>query len=221
MATAKEVKYLYFPSCNFTRLFPDVSEKLKSFLASRGVEIAGCCRKSYDRLPEDIVPLTICQTCAIIIGENNPEQPPVSIFEYLDALSDLDLPDHTGERIVLQDCFRARTHMAEKKAVRSLLQKMGFVIEDAPDQEGFDGRFLMRPMMPGNLKLAPKTFSILETYADPCAPEEGLRRLQAYASGIGQDAVVSYCSACWQGLREGLPESARCLHIAQLLTEHM
>ena len=213
--------FIYFPSCNFTRLFPEVSEKLKRFLAARDVEIAGCCRLGYDHLPEEAVPLTICQTCAIIIGENNPDQQPVSIFEYLDSLEDLDLPDHSGERIVLQDCFRARSHLAEKKAIRSLLAKMGCDVVDAPDQEGFDGRFLMAPMRAGNMKLAPKTFGVLERYTDPCLPEEAAERLKEYAAQIREDTVVCYCSACWQGLKEGLPPGKRCLHIAEYLTENM
>ncbi len=211
--------YIYFPSCNFTRLFPDLSAQLKEFLAARGVEIAGCCRLGYDKLPEGAVPLTICQTCAIIIGENNPAQPPISVFEYLDSLTDVQWPDHTGETITLQDCFRAQGHEAEKKAIRSLLHKMGYSIVEAPDQETFDGRFLFGPMRAGNLKLAPKTFSKFEEKVDPCDADEGLRRLQTYCEGFTTDTVVCYCSACFSGLREGLPAGKEAVHLAALLMD--
>ena len=214
-------RYMYFPSCNFTRLFPEESEKLKNFLRERGVEIAGCCGSYHANLPAGVIPLTICQTCALIIQENHPEQPPVSLFEYLDALPDLELPDHQGATVVLQDCFRARNHVTEKRAIRSLLAKMHFEVTDAPDQEHFDGRFLMAPMRPGNLKLAPKAFGALEAYTEPCTPEEADAKLKTYGARFCGETVVSYCSACWQGLRDALPEGKQCMHIAQYLTEKL
>ncbi len=43
------LKY-YFPSCKFTQLRPETSEKVKRFMDSKGVRVVGCCRPGHKAL---------------------------------------------------------------------------------------------------------------------------------------------------------------------------
>ena len=116
---------VYFPSCNFTRLFPELSETIKAWMAGRGVNVTGCCRPNHKKLTDEDTPIVICETCNIIISENCPNLKPLSIYEYLDAMPELKLPSHEGETITVQGCYRAKDRASEKAAIRSLLRKMG------------------------------------------------------------------------------------------------
>ena len=40
------MKY-YFPSCKFTGMRPQVSEKIKRFMEEKGVRVVGCCRPGH------------------------------------------------------------------------------------------------------------------------------------------------------------------------------
>ena len=156
------MKY-YFPSCKFTQMRPETSEKVKRFMASKGVRVVGCCRPGHKALSgwNDIA-ITICETCSIIIGENRPAAKVISLYEFIDSLPDFPFPDYKGERITLQDCYRAKAKETEKAAVRSVLRKMNVEIVELSGTEeeiNFDGSFLLGPMRPDNFTLAPMRFA--------------------------------------------------------------
>ena len=214
------MKYVYFPSCNFTKALPEVSERIKAFLSTRGVEVTGCCRLNHAALTPDCVALTICQTCRIIIEENCPGVRVMSVFEYLDGLDDFPFPDYGGEAITVQDCYRAREHAGEKAAVRSLLKKMNFQVVELPgrDEEvNFDGAWMFRPVMEFNRKLAPKTFGRIEKDLNPQPPEWIDRYLRDYCARFKTNRVACYCNSCLGGLNQGLPEGKEAVHLARLL----
>ena len=140
------MKY-YFPSCKFTQMRPETSEKVKRFMDSKGVRVVGCCRPGHKALSgwNDIA-ITICETCSIIIGENRPAAKVISLYEFIDSLPDFPFPDYKGERITLQDCYRAKAKETEKAAVRSVLRKMNVEVVELPGTEeeiNFDGSFLL------------------------------------------------------------------------------
>lgn len=206
----------YFPSCNFTRCCPEASEAAKKMMAALGVKVEGCCRPGHKKLEAGDLALTVCQTCDRIIGEGAPQAKLISAWEYLDGL-DIQLPDHRGERIILQDCWRARHNRSLHEAVRSLLHKMGYQVVELPDNREkatFDGEWLYRPMQPGNLKLAPKAFAEIEPFVTLLSPEEQKARMVEYASHLDGKVVV-YCNACLTGLLDG---GADAVHLMELLT---
>ena len=207
----------YFPSCNFTRLRPEASEAAKNLMASLGVQVEGCCRPGHKKLETGETALTVCQTCDMIIGEGAPQAAVQSAWEYLDSLTGHVWPDHTGERIILQDCWRARNNRPLQDAVRSLLYKMGYEVAELPDNREkttFDGEWLYKPVMPGNLKLAPKAFARIEPHVTLLSPEEQKARMVEYCSHLDGKSVV-YCNACLTGLLDG---GADAVHLMELLT---
>ena len=197
------MKY-YFPSCKFTQMRPETSEKVKSYMASKGVRVVGCCRPGHKALSgwNDIA-ITICETCSIIIGENRPAAKVISLYEFIDSLPNFPFPDYKGERITLQDCYRAKARETEKAAVRSVLRKMNVEVVELPGTEeeiNFDGSFLLGPMRPDNFTLAP-----LDAY------------LKNYCQRFTTERVSCYCNSCLSGLVQGLPEGKRAVHVAELL----
>ena len=212
--------YIYFPSCKFTESHPEVSERIKAFLSARGVKIAGCCRLTHGGVSEGDTALTICQSCNIIVKENHPEARVVSVFEFIDSLDDLDLPDLGGEAISLQDCYRAKDHSSEKAAVRSLLDKMNAEVTELPPLPGepdFDGTFLLSPMSRANLAIAPKSFSAMEKDLTPMDVDAQVRYLKNYCARFETERVVCYCNSCLSGLKAGLPEGRIAVHLAELM----
>ena len=214
------MKY-YFPSCNFTKLRPETSEKIKSFMATKGVRVVGCCRPGHKALSgwNDTV-ITVCETCSIIIGENRPAAKVISLYEFIDSLPDFPFPDYKGERITLQDCYRAKTREAEKAAVRSVLRKMNVEIVELSGTEeeiNFDGSFLFGPMRPDNFTLAPLRFAEIKKDMQPKSPEEIDAYLKIYCQRFTTERVTCYCNSCLSGLVQGLPEGKQAVHVAELL----
>ena len=214
------MKY-YFPSCKFTQLRPDTSEKVKSFMASAGFRVVGCCRPGHKALSgwSDTV-VTVCETCSIIIGENRPSAKVISLYEFIDGQPDFPFPDYKGERIILQDCYRAKAKETEKAAVRSVLRKMHVEIVELTGTEeeiNFDGSFLFGPMRPDNFTLAPRRFAEIKEDMQPKSPEEIKAWLQKYCQRFTTERAACYCNSCLTGLAQGLPEDKRAVHVAELL----
>ena len=214
------MKY-YFPSCNFTKLRPETSEKVKNFMASVGFRVVGCCRPGHKAVSgwNDTV-VTVCETCSIIIGENCPAAKVISLYEFIDGLPDFPFPDYRRERVTLQDCYRAKAKEAEKAAVRSVLRKMNVEVVELPGTEGevnFDGSFLFGPMRPDNFTLAPLRFAEIKEDMQPKSPEEIKTWLQKYCQRFTTERVACYCNTCLTGLTQGLPEGKRAVHVAELL----
>lgn len=213
--------YLYFPSCTFTRLMPGTSARIRAFMRSRGVRVGGCCRPGIAQAAETgVTPVTVCGTCRIILAENCPDAPPVSLMEYIDALADFPFPQYGGEAVTVQDCYRAKEDAPLRAAVRSLLAKMGFHVVELPglpEERNFDGDWLMRPMREDNLRLAPVRFAQIMRDRRPADETQSRRLLREYAARFATPRVVCYCNSCWQGLAEALPEGRQAAHIAQLL----
>jgi len=214
------MKY-YFPSCNFTRLRPQTSEKIKEFIATKGVRVAGCCRPGHKAVSGwGDVAVTVCETCSIIIGENRPGAKVLSLFEFIDGLSDFVFPDYKGERITVQDCYRAKNKPKEKLAVRSLLRKMNVTaVELAGTEEeiNFDGFFLFAPVRPDNFTLAPLRFAEIKKDMQLKSQEEIAAYLINYCQRFTTDRIACYCNSCLTGLEKGMPEGKQAVHMAELL----
>lgn len=215
--------YSYFPSCNFTRIFPQTSARVKTFLQSRGVTVMGCCRVTHGDLNDpsgpafDSVPLTVCQSCDLIIRETTGREA-VSLFEYLDSLDDVTWPSYHHEKMVLIDPYRSLNHTNERKAVRSLLAKMQIDFTEAAPAD-FDGRFLYRPVAAGNLKLAPKGFGPYLNKVTPLTDDEFAAAMKAFMTEdrFPTKRVVSYSNTAVPALKEYLPAGHTGVHVAELL----
>jgi hypothetical protein len=207
----------YFPSCNFTAMKPEVSERIKNYMASQGVNVLGCCRPGRKELAAGDDVVMVCETCNILVGESRPDVNCMSLYEYLDNKDDFVFPDYGGETVTIQDCYRAQNRDGEKTAARSLLKKMNFNVvelEGTAEEKMYDGEWLFREVRPDNALLAPKRFAKIREDVEIKTDEEGEAYLKAYCKRFTTDKVACYCNSCYKGLNKGGREG---LHMAELL----
>lgn len=211
--------YIYYPSCNFKRLFPETAERIRLYMESQSdVRVAGCCKATNDIPKEGDTIVTVCMTCMRLLSEVRKDIPNISLFEFMLTRGDFAWKDHSGEKITLVDCFRARGRKDVQDAARGCLKKLGFeVIEAAParDEADFDGAFLLRPVAPINQKLAPGYFAdYLPEHLTPLPEEEWQGVFEEMAGRIGTDTAAGYCNTCVPALNKG---GKKTYHIAELL----
>ena len=141
----------YIASCVFTSQFPELSSRIQSYIRKRfEMDIVRCCVPVYkirdfeERMPEgsfrerwaslpdsaDFKPgdeiYSLCHNCNNIIEEMHPGVKVQSLWELLDSDAGLQLPDHEGLTVTVQDCWRSRDRKEEQAAVRSLLRRNAY-----------------------------------------------------------------------------------------------
>ncbi len=211
--------YIYYPSCNFRKWFPDTAAKVEAYLDTQpDVKIAGCCHLT-NGLPaaEDTI-VTQCMSCMRGLDEIRPDVPVISFFEFLLTRDDVPWPDLGGERITVQDCFRARGKHGLQDAVRECLRHCGAVpveMDSNRDLETYDGNFLFHDPYPINMKEAPKYFAeYLPEHVTVVPEEEWQHRFEEHARLYRTDRVACYCNTCTTAARKG---GADALHLASII----
>ena len=62
------MSYIYYPSCNFQRMFPETAGRIRSYLETQpDLVIAGCCHKTSDRPSQGDIIVTVCMSCMHIL----------------------------------------------------------------------------------------------------------------------------------------------------------
>ena len=213
----------YLPSCNFKAAHPDVSLKIQAYLRNKpDTEICGCCRVSQSKFHEGDTVLTNCVSCAIITDEVSPQANEMSLYEYLLQDPLFPWPDHHGEQITVQDCYRATHKPQVQRAVRECLRRMNMVpveIEENYEKSRFDGPFRYTKIPSGNLKIAPVYFNKLnDEFIEILPPEEQEKIMKEWVSQYQTDRVVVYCNNCLKGVKLG---GADGLHLLDLMSENL
>ena len=211
--------YIYYPSCNFQKNFPDTARRVRAYLdAQPDVRIAGCCHLTNDVPMAGDTIVTVCMSCMRTLAELRPDIPQISLFELLLTRTDLPWPDLGGEALTVQDCFRARGREGLQDAVRECLRRMNarpVELEANRDAADFDGSFLLHDPYPQNLREAPKYFA---EYLPPhltVLPEARWKEVyRAQAAKYTTPRVVGYCNTCVAGARQG---GADATHLAELI----
>ena len=234
----------YFISgCVFTAKFPELSRKIREYVTARGdMTVLRCCTPNWkvqiyeDKMPEGelreewkALPHTaafapgdetwsLCFNCSNIIEESHPVVKVHSLWELIDQDESFPLPDHSGMKVTLQDCWRARERSEVQAAVRSLLRKMNIEFVEAEknhEETDFCGSSLYRPQVARNALLAPKHYvQGAEGKFLPHTEEEQIQLMKEYCSHYQTETVVCYCHYCLEGLLQGGADGR---HIAQLI----
>ena len=211
--------YIYYPSCNFQRIYPETAAKIRAYLSGQAdVDVAGCCRvtKATPR-PGDVI-VTVCMTCALCLAETRPDIAQISLYELMLTREDFSWPDLHGEELAVQDCFRARGRHALHDAVRACLARMNarpIELDACRDRADFDGAFLLRPIPPRNVREAPEYFGrVLPAFVTPLDADAQLQRFRAQAARYPTARAVGYCNSCVPAAREG---GADARHLAELM----
>ncbi len=202
--------YVYFPSCNFTKMRPGTAAKLRKLLSER-MPVAGCCRFDKNEYAGGEVGLYHCQACRETLDGRLPL---MSVYEYFDADGDFALPDYSGLTVGVQDCWRDREHPEVGRAVRSLLKKMNISVRE-PEESGqasvFCGNLHFEPKKPENAALLAQ-YPRKRIFEMPREVEEALMREQV--EKFGTEYIVTCCNRCTLGIEAG---GGKAIHILELV----
>lgn len=233
----------YIASCVFTSQFPELSFRICDIVQEHyDLRVVRCCVPRYkikdfeERMPEgsfrerwaslpdsaNFKPgdeiYSLCHNCNNIIEEMHPGVKVQSLWELLDSDAGLQLPDHEGLTVTVQDCWRSRDRSSEQKAVRSLLAKMNISYVEAGKNHqdtDFCGVSLYRPQPPRNPKLAPKHYvEDAKGLFIPHSAEEQEAIMKEYCRNYKTDSVVCYCHYCLEGLKTGGVDG---MHLAEMI----
>ena len=215
--------YIYLPSCNFTAALPEVSKKIKNYFSEQEqVKVAGCCRPTQKKLTAEDTILSMCFTCSAITNEVSPHVNEESIWEYLLTDEAFPWPDYHGEKMTLQDCWRARNKPEVLEAVRACMRKMNIEIielEENLENTTFDGVWRFNPVLKKNMEIAPVYFKEVQAHGlELLQEEEQKQRMEEWCSQYTTDRVVTYCTACLKGAQLG---GVHAIHLMELLTARL
>lgn len=234
----------YVASCVFTEDFNETSRRLQKYVRERfNLPIIRCCvanwkvKEHEDKMPDDYrdewraiehfkkfppgsTMISICHNCSAIFEERHPEILRESIWELILGDESFDYPNHHGEAITIQDCWRAKENYTEQEAVRELLRRMNFEIvelEENHERTKFCGYSLYQPQPARNPKLAPKRFLHgAQGLFQEHTPEQKKSLMEEHCAQITTEKIVAYCHYCVRGLKLG---GAKTFHLAELLFE--
>ncbi|MDO5110046.1 MAG: hypothetical protein Q4D59_08970 [Erysipelotrichaceae bacterium] len=235
------MKY-YIASCVFTQRYPELSFRIQEYIQKRNeLTIVRCCVPHYkekefeeklpgslrevwmshpssaDFQPGDTV-YSLCHNCSAIIDEWKTGVTAKSLWEYILEDEQFVYPDLHGEKIYVQDCWRAKDRRSEQEAVREILRRMNITVlelDENFENVSFCGNSLYRPAPPRNLKLAPERFvKNAEGKFRDCTPDEQKQIMTEYCRQFENRKVISYCHYCHEGLLLG---GAEAFHLAELL----
>lgn len=200
----------YFPSCNFTALFPQTSAQVKRYAGSQGMVVTGCCRADHRKPTVEDRVYYACTNCALILRETGRAEVR-SILEYISRDPTFPFPRLEGQTFMIQHCAKADAAM--RKTVCGLISKMGGNYSESLESH-YCGTNFMKHMTARNLAIAPHTFSALEKQVvllDEAAQEKALTEMiRQYPSG----RVVIYCNSCCETLKR---HGVQAIHMLELL----
>lgn len=228
-------------SCVFTEEYPELSRKVQKYISEKNLPIIRCCVANYkveefesrmpdwyrdewknikhfEKFPAGSTMVSLCHNCAAIFEERHPEIFCQSLWELISEDENFLYPNHGGEKITVQDCWRSKENLSEQKAVREILRRMNFEIvelEENFERTKFCGYSLYQPQPPRNAKLAPKRF--LENAAglfQEHTQQEKENLMREHCAQIETEKVVAYCHYCVRGLKLG---GKKTFHLAELL----
>ena len=173
-------EHLYFnPGCAMSLYKPELPSIINGILKDRfkSIQLHSICCRHDPQIPQGSTIINNCAGCdrrfrSLYEGINT-----ISLWEVLDSLSDLELPDHTGLTVSVHDSCGYRHKPQVHQAIRRLLAKM-------------------------NIKVVESKFSGTESVCCgdnfygyvPNADVE--KRIRMRAAQLPSDHVVVYCIGC-------------------------
>lgn len=203
----------YFPSCNFSAMRPKTARKLEDYFASK-MPVRGCCRGDKDAYTQEDSGLYLCQACRSALEA---KIKCVSIWEYLDGDRELKLPDYSGFKATIQDCWRDREHPEVWAAVRSLLRKMNVAFVDVPgegmEKSTFCGDLHFEPKKPENIQIV-RAYAQRGIPLHQAPPEIMGRLMREQVEKFETQWAITDCNRCTRGIEAG---GGKAVHLAELV----
>ncbi len=210
---------LFLPACKVKRQLNHASEKLQHYLEQKeAVQTVGCCKVFCKKATEEDTAIVVCNNCAAIMEESSMVSEIEFVWEVIDHDNDFKFPDYHGERMTIQDCWRAYEKRNVQDAIRSLLRKMNIEVvelEENHERTKFCGADLLEACTDIEKRFAPKRYMLegAEMY-HPIPKKEEDVWLKNYCKQIKTEKVVCYCMSCLDGIQRG---GKQAIHLIELL----
>lgn len=190
--------YIYYPSCNFRKMFLETEKKLQNYLKTKDdIKIVGCCMYSQKFLTDNLQGIINCQACRSILNDSLDNPDLITIFEYLYHDKDFVFPNYGGMDVILQDCHRDHDQKQSKEIIKKVLEKMNCNIIAINDDEycgllhyNVKDEHLKQLMAASD---APKLSKMSDDIKEAAMKE--------HASSLPEGLVVTYCNSCTRGLK--------------------
>ena len=214
---------LFLPSCKIRRFCGPASKQLEAYINERmAVQTLGCCKvfcgSQQAKACEGDTALVVCNNCATFVEESSVVSEVRFVWELIDADPAFAFPDYRGQRMAVQDCWRAYEKRDVQEAVRSLMRKMNIEVVELPEHHEhtrFCGLDLLEPCSALEKRFAPQRYVVEGAgMYTPLPEDEQLERLRAHCAGIDAETVVCYCFSCLEGIRLG---GKNAVHLIDLL----
>ena len=200
---------IYFPSCKNKIAYPNASKKLQEYLVrnNRVEKVGGCCRSDHRKLSSEDTAIVICNTCFAFCEESSNAGKIISVWEIIDNDLNFTFSNYNGEKITVQDCWRAAGRHKVHNAVRSLLRKMNIEpieLNKNRNKSLFCGITTLMPQPVQNTELAPKRYGIDADGFFREYPEEArIDFMKEHVKQFTTDKAASYCVSCDAGIKMG------------------
>lgn len=210
---------VFLPACKVKGRFQYSSEKLKAYLEEKEhVKTIGCCKVFCSKLNKEDTAVVVCNNCAAILEESSQAKTIQFVWEIIDKDENFPFPDYHGERMTIQDCWRAYEKRNVQDAIRSLMEKMNIeVVELKENYENtrFCGADLLEPCTDVEKVFAPQRYATdgADMY-QPLPQKEQDAYLKNYCKKIDTEKVVCYCLSCLNGIRRG---GKQAVHLLELI----
>jgi len=209
---------IYYPSCRFTKHYPEASKKALHYMTKNyNVQIAGCCRLNLESITSEDTLVYICNSCVAFFKESTPAKV-VSIWELITRDEGFSYPNHSGKCVTLQDCWRAYDNPNLHDTIRKILTFMNIdVVELDRKRENADfcGPSLYQPLPKDYDKYAPIRFvKEAEGLFVSHSEEQKQALMLEHCETIVTGGVVGYCLACVDGINIGGKQG---IHLAELV----
>lgn len=210
---------LFLPSCKVKSKYKYASEQMRKYLeAKEQVKTVGCCKVFCEKATDDDTAVVICNNCAAIMEESSSVKRIEFVWNIIDKDLNFPFPDYHGEKITIQDCWRAYEKREVQDAIRSLMRKMNIeIVELAENYEKakFCGADLLEPCTDIEKKFAPRRYVVNgANMYKPMSKDAQDAYLKDYCGQITTDKVVCYCMACLDGVNRG---GKQAVHLIELL----
>lgn len=216
----------YMPGCDVRKNHQTEIEKLTAYMKNKGAVIDNCCRDEEPFIEKGDTIVCNCTMCDMIFREAYSDTEHRSLYNYVLEDGDFPWPNHNGEKVILQDCWRSRGDSQLHEDIRKCLERMNFtVIELDKNRADSDycGVWLYNDIPDVCVKLAPNTVGRIQEEHIKKTSESQQKLLMkervAYYNSICSNEdmpVLVYCNGCERGIKMG---GGKPMHIVELLAE--
>lgn len=181
------MEHLFFnPGCALSLYKPEMEQRILDLLNARyaPTQLHKVCCRHEPGIPTPGKIINVCAGCDRRFRKLYPGVTTISLWEVLDSLPDLPLPDYGGAAMSIQDPCPVRDRPAVHRAVRSLLQKMNIQ--------------MVEPRLHSD-----KTVCCGDVFYPTLPVEEVHVQMRRRAAEMPCEDVVVYCVSCVKAMHIG------------------